>query len=131
MLADGIIQHNTSGWNSPISIVPKKKDASGKMKWRGVVGFRKLNEVTIGDSFPIPVISEVLNSLRNSKYFSTFDCAIGFLQIPLRAEDRPKTAFSSNYGHFEYKSMPFVLKGTPTTFQRLMSTVLFGMQGLK
>ena len=72
-----------------------------------------------------------MNSLGNSKYFSTVDCASGFWQIPVRAEDRPKTAFSTNYGHFEYKSMPFDLKGAPATFQRLMSTVLSGMQGLK
>ena len=130
MLADGVIQPSTSPWNSPILVVPKKIDASGKVKWR-VVDFRKLNDVTIGDSFPIPVISDVLNSMGNSKYFSTVDCASGFWQIPLRVEDRPKTAFSTNNGHFEYKSMPFGLKGAPATFQRLMSTVLSGMQGLK
>jgi hypothetical protein len=95
------------------------------------VDFRKLNEVTIGDSFPIPVISYVLKSLGNSKYFSAVDCASGFWQIPVRAEDRPKTTFSKNYGHFEHKSMPFGLKGAPATFRRLMSTVLSGMQGLK
>ena len=92
MLADGVIQHSTSPWNSPILVVPKKTDASGKMKWRLVVDFRMLNDVTICDSFPIPLISEVLNSLGNSKYFSTVDCASGFWQIPVRAEDRPKTA---------------------------------------
>jgi hypothetical protein len=90
-----------------------------------------LNEVTIGDSFPVPVISDVLNSLGNSKHFSTVDCASGFWQIPLRIEDRPKTAFSMNYGHFEYKNMPFGLKGAPANFQHLLSTVLSGMQGLK
>ena len=74
---------------------------------------------------------DVLNSLGNSRYFSTIDCEGGFYQIPLRAEDRPKTAFSTDYGHFEYKSMPFGLKGAPATFQRLMSVVLSGMQGLK
>ena len=73
----------------------------------------------------------MLNSLGNSKKFSTVDCASGFWQIPVRAEDRPKTAFSTNYGHFGYKSMPFGLKGAPATFQRLMSTVLSGMQGLR
>jgi len=104
MLADGVIQHSTSPWNSPILVVPKKIGASGKMKCRVVVDFRKLNDVTVGDSFPIPVISDVLNSLGNSKYFSTVDCASGFWQIPVRVEDRPKTAFSTNYGHFEYKS---------------------------
>jgi hypothetical protein len=131
MLADGVIQHSTSPWNSPILVVPKKLDASGKTKWRVVVDFRKLNDVTVGDSFPIPVISDVLDSLGKAKYFSTVDCASGFWQIPIRAEDRPKTAFSTENGHYEYKSMPFGLKGAPATFQRLMSTVLSGMQGLK
>jgi hypothetical protein len=86
---------------------------------------------TEGRLLPIPLISEVLNSLGNSKYFSTVDCASRFWQIPVRGEDRPKIAFSKNYGNFDYKSMPFGLKGAPATFQRLMSTVLSGMQCLK
>jgi hypothetical protein len=71
-------------------VIPKKADASGKKKWRIVVGFRKLNEVTIGDSFPIPVISEVLDALGNSKYFSTIDCASGFLQVPVKLKTNQK-----------------------------------------
>jgi hypothetical protein len=82
-----VIQHSTSPWNSPVLVVPKKADASGKTKFRIVVDFQKLNGVTIGDSFPIPVISDILNSLGNSKYFSTVDYASGFWQIPVRAED--------------------------------------------
>ena len=74
MLADGVIQHSTSPWNSPILVVPKKLDSSGKRKCRIVVDFRKLNDVTVVDSFPIPVISDVLDSLGKSKYFSTVDC---------------------------------------------------------
>jgi hypothetical protein len=54
MLNDGCIAPGTSPWNSPILVVPKKPDAFGKRKWRIVVDFRKLNDVTIGDSFPIP-----------------------------------------------------------------------------
>ena len=61
--------------------------------------------------FPIPNITDVLDSLGKSKYFSTIDCANGFWQIPVREEDRPKTAFNTEYGHFECKSMPFGLKG--------------------
>jgi hypothetical protein len=68
MLSDGIIAPSTSLWNSAILEVPKKPDASGKRKWRIVVDFRKLNDITVGDSFPIPVISEVLDALGNSKY---------------------------------------------------------------
>jgi hypothetical protein len=66
MLADGVIQHSTSPWNFHI-LVTKKADSSGKVKWRVVIDFRKLNNVTLGDSFPIPVISVVLNSLGNSR----------------------------------------------------------------
>ncbi|PNF18074.1 hypothetical protein B7P43_G03322 [Cryptotermes secundus] len=131
MLRDDIIAPSSSPWNSPILVVPKKVDASGVRKWRIVVDFRKLNDVTIGDSFPIPVISEVLDALGNSRYFSTIDCASGFHQILVRAEDQQKTAFSTSQGHYEYKRMPFGLKGAPSTFSRLMSTVLAGIQGIK
>jgi hypothetical protein len=86
--------------------VPKKADASKVRKWRILVDFRKL-DVTTGDSFPIPVISEVLDALGN--------CANVFHQILVRAEDRPKNAFSTSQGHYEYKRMPFGLKGTPAT----------------
>ena len=72
MLADGVIQHSSSPWNSSILVVPKKLDSSDKRKWRVVVDFRKLNDVTVGDSFPIPVISDVLDSLGKSKYLSTY-----------------------------------------------------------
>ena len=69
MLEDGIIQHSTSPWNFPILLVPEKLDSSGKTKWRVVVDFRKLNDATVGDSFPIPNITDVLDSLGKSKYF--------------------------------------------------------------
>jgi hypothetical protein len=131
MLIDGIIEPSTSPWNSPILVIPKKADASGRKKWRIVVDFRKLNEVTVGDSFPLPVITEILDTLGKSKYFSTIDCANGFLQVPVRPEDQPKTAFSTRKRHFQYKRMPFGLKGAPATFQRLMTTVLSGIQGIK
>jgi hypothetical protein len=129
MLHDGIIVPSNSPWNSPILVVPKKEDASNKKKWI-VVDFRKRNDVTISDSFPIPVISEILDALGKPKYFSTIDCASGFLQVPVKHEDQAKTAFSTR-GHFQYKRMPFGLKGAPAAFQRLMNTVLSGIQGIK
>ena len=130
-MRDYIIEPSTSPWYSPILVIPKKEDASGKRKWRIVVDFRKLNEVTVGDSFPLPVISEILDTLGNSRYFSTIDCASGFLQVPVKPKDQAKTAFSTREGHFQYKRMPFGLKGAPATFQRLMTTVLSGIQGIK
>ena len=92
--------------------------------------FRKLNDVTIGDSFPIPVLSEILDALGKSKYFSTIDCASGFLQVPVKLEDQSNTAFSTR-DHFQYTRMPFGLKGAPATFQRLMNTILSGIEGIK
>jgi hypothetical protein len=115
--------------NSPILVVPKK-DASSRKKWRIIVDFRKLNAVTISDSFPIPVISEILDALGKSTYFYTIDCASEFLQVPVKREDQVKTVFSTR-GHFHYKRMPFGLKGAPATFQRLMTTVLSGIQGIR
>jgi hypothetical protein len=67
MLRDKIIRHSTSPWNAPIILVKKKEDASGKQKWRLVVDFRKLNKVTVGDSFPLPLISEILDALRKAR----------------------------------------------------------------
>jgi hypothetical protein len=78
MLEDGIIQQSQSPWNFPILVVPKKLDASGKRKWRICVDFRKLNDVTVGDSFPIPNIQDILDKLGRARYFSALDCASGY-----------------------------------------------------
>jgi len=131
MLKNKIIRTSVSQWNAPLLVVPKKADASGKPKLRVVVDFRKLNDLTIGDSFPLPNITEILDQLGNAKYFTTLDLASGYHQIPMAEKDKQKTAFSTPYGHYEFNRMPFGLKNAPATFQRLMNSVLTGMQGLK
>jgi len=131
MLRNKIIRTSVSQWNAPLLVVPKKADASGKPKLRVVVDFRKLNDLTIGDSFPLPNITEILDQLGNAKYFTTLDLASGYHQIPMAERDKQKTAFSTPYGHYEFNRMPFGLKNAPATFQRLMNSVLTGMQGLK
>ena len=129
MLEDEIIRPSQSAWNFPILIVPKKLDASGKRKWRICVDFRKLNDITVGDSFPLPNIQDILDKLGRARYFSSVDCATGYYQVPLAEEDRSKTAFSTATGHYEYLRMPFGLKAAPSTFQRLMNRVFLGMTG--
>ena len=131
MLKNSIIRTSTSQWNAPLLVVPKKADSTGKSRLRIVIDFRKLNDLTIGDSFPLPNIDEILDQLGNAKYFTTLDLASGYHQIPMAEHDKPKTAFSTPYGHYEYNRMPFGLKNAPATFQRLMNSVLTGMQGLR
>ncbi|CAH2097419.1 unnamed protein product [Euphydryas editha] len=130
MLKQGIIRPSTSPWSSPLWVVPKKKDASGKVKWRVVIDYRKLNNVTIGNAYPLPNISEILDQLGNSTYFTTLELASGFHQIKMHPKNIPKTAFSTPTSLYEYTRMPFGLKNAPATFQRLMNNVLSGLQGL-
>ena len=124
LLEQGIIRHSISPWTSPVWIVPKKLDASGQRKWRLVIDYRKLNEKTIDDRYPIPNISDILDKLGRSMYFSTLDLASGFHQVEIDEKDIPKTAFSVENGHYEFLRMPFGLKNAPSTFQRVMDNVL-------
>lgn len=127
MLKNGIIRHSDSPYSAPIWIVPKKLDASNKQKWRIVVDYRKLNETTIDDRFPIPNITDILDRLGRANYFTTLDLANGFHQIEMSPDSIHKTAFSTETGHYEYLRMPFGLKNAPSTFQRVMNNILKGL----
>lgn len=129
LLKANIIRPSNSPNNAPLWIVSKKPDKNGIKQWRLVIDYRGLNEKTVGDAYPLPLISEILDHLGKSKYFSVFDLASGFHQIPMAPEDRWKTAFSDGTNHYEFNRMPFGLKGGPTTFQRLMNNVLTGLNG--
>ncbi|KAL4156031.1 hypothetical protein QTP88_000066 [Uroleucon formosanum] len=124
-----IIVPSESPWNAPLLIVPKKMDASGNKKYRVVVDFRKLNNITVGDAFPMPDITSILDQLGKAKYFSCLDLASGYHQIGIHPRYMEKTAFSTSEGHYEFKRMCFGLKGAPATFQRLMNRVLNGING--
>jgi hypothetical protein len=84
LLGEGIIEESDSPWNSPLLVVPKKTDASGEKKWRIVVGFRKLNEKTVGNAYPLPDITEILDQLGQSKYFLCVDMVMGLHQIRVK-----------------------------------------------
>lgn len=131
MLKQNIIRPSNSPWSAPIWVVPKKADASGKQKWRVCVDFRKLNEKTVDDKYPLPNITDLLDKLGKCQYFTTLDLASGFHQIEMEERDIPKTAFSTEQGHFEYTRMPFGLKNAPATFQRVMDNILRGIQNEK
>ncbi|GJQ85498.1 hypothetical protein Trydic_g17524 [Trypoxylus dichotomus] len=128
MLEDGIIRPSQSPWSSPIWIVPKKLDASGQQKWRIVIDYRKVNEKTIDDRYPLPNINDILDKLGRCNYFTTLDLASGFHQIELQPDPIPKTEFKVENGHYEFVRMPFGLKDAPATFQRVMDNVLKDLQ---
>jgi hypothetical protein len=131
LLKAGIIEESNSPWNSPLLVVPKKADASGQQKFRLVVDYRKLNAKTVGDAYPLPDITEILDQLGQAKYFSCLDLAMGYHQIDMDPRDVDKTAFSTKEGHWAYRRMPFGLKTAPATFQRLMNTALSGLTGTR
>ena len=122
MLEQGVIEPSESPWSSPILLV-KKKDGS----IRFCIDFRKLNSLTRKDAYPLPRIDECLESLGGSKWFSTLDLASGYWQCEVEESDRPKTAFSTHKGLFQFKVMPFGLSNAPACFERLMELVLRGL----
>lgn len=90
--------------------------------------YRKVNEATQKNAYPLPKIEECLDTLSGSKLFSTLDPLSGYHQFEVNEKDRPRTAFITKYGLFEYTRMPFGLCNAPSTFQRGMELVLRRLQ---
>jgi hypothetical protein len=74
----GSIQKSDFVWNSPLLVVPKKSGSDGKRKWGLVVDFCKLNDKTVGDAYPLPDITEILDQFGQSKYFTCLDMVMGY-----------------------------------------------------
>ena len=123
MLANGVIEPSTSPWASPIVLVQKK---DGSMRF--CVDYRKVNDVTQKDAYPLPRIDTTLDTLHGSQWFSTLDLLSGYWQVEVAKSDRLKTAFCATEGLFQFRVMPFGLCNAPATFQRLMDLVLAGLQ---
>ncbi|UYV71706.1 hypothetical protein LAZ67_9000089, partial [Cordylochernes scorpioides] len=116
---NGIVTETRSPYASPVLLVRKKTGDH-----RLVVDYRRLNIQTVKDKFPLPRIDDLLEGLRNAKFFTTLDLAHGYLQIPLTDKAKLKTAFITPDDTGQFERMIFGLANAPAEFQRLMHTVL-------
>lgn len=119
LLRKGFIEPSDSAYAAPIVVVRKK----GTGAIRLCCDYRALNAKTIKDAHPLPRIQESIDSLAGTKWFISLDLRSAYNQIPMAAEDRDKTSFTTPFGTYNWRVMSFGLCNAPATFQRLMNTV--------
>lgn len=115
LLEAGVIRESSSPFASPVVVVRKK---NGDV--RLCIDYRKLNLQTIKDAYPLPNLEESFSALTGSRWFSVLDLKSGYYQIQMCEEDKPKTAFVTPLGFWEFNQMPQGVTNAPSTFQRLM-----------
>ncbi|GJV97640.1 reverse transcriptase domain-containing protein [Tanacetum coccineum] len=129
-----------SPWVSPVHCVPKKggftvveNDENELIPnrlvtgWSVCIDYRKLNEATRKDHFPLPFMDQMLERLAGNEYYCFLDGFSGYFQIPIYPHDQEKTTFTCPYGTFAYRRMPFGLCNAPGTFQRFMMAIFHDM----
>ena len=119
LMEAGVVRPSRSPWGASVVLAPKKDGT-----WRFCVDYRRLNEITVKDVYPLPRIDATLDQLGGSRFFTAMDLTSGFWQVGMRDEDAAKTAFITSDGLYEFTAMPMGLANSPATFQRLMDQVL-------
>ena len=119
LLKNKLAVPSKSPWASPCLLVPK---ANGK--FRLCTDFRKLNSVTIKDSFPLPRIDDILDAIGSSKFLTQIDMLKGYYQIPLSENAKQMSAFITPFGLFQYERLPFGMCNAPATFQRMVNFLI-------
>ena len=117
----GVLEESMSPWNSPI--VPVRKP-DGRL--RMCIDYRKLNERTVKDRFPMCVVSECVYSMYGMRVFTKMDLVRGYYQMPVEESSRCVTAFSTARKHYQFRNLSFGLANAPAAFQRAMNVVMSG-----
>ena len=118
LLKKRFVRPSISPWGAPVLFI-KKNDGSLKM----YIDYRRLNQVTIKNKYPLPRIDELFDQLQGAEYFSKIDLRYGYNQLRVRESDVQKTAFQIRYGYYEFSVMPFGLTNTPAVFIALMNKI--------
>ena len=122
MLDADVVEESRAAWAAPIVLVPKPNGQDPRF----CVDYRALNQKTLGEAYPMPLVQESLDALGQTQpqYFSTLDLRSGYWQIAMEDDSKDFTSFISSSGLYRFKKMPFGLKTAPQTFQRFMADLL-------
>ena len=123
MIKMGVIEESNSSWASPVVLIPK---SDGSIRF--CVDYRRVNDVTLPDAFPLPRVEDLIDKIGRSRFLTKIDLSRGYWQVPMDEISIPVSAFVTPHGQFQWKYMPFGLRNAPATFQRLVKRVLSGLE---
>jgi hypothetical protein len=119
LLKAGLIVPSNSPFASPVLPV-QKKDGT----WCFCIDYRRLNDITVKNRYPMPILDEILDELAGTQYFTKLDMRSSYHQVRMKSEDEYRTAFKTHQGHYQFRVMPFGLTNAPANFWGLMNEVL-------
>ncbi|GFU87072.1 retrovirus-related Pol polyprotein from transposon 17.6 [Trichonephila clavipes] len=125
LLSEGIIEECESPYASPVVLIPKPNGT-----FRLCIDYRKFNEITVADTYPLPRMDDLLHQAKLTPFMSTLDLQAGYHQVKVHVEDQDKTAFVCPFGTYRFLRMPYGLRNAPATFQRLMNRFCNGLEDI-